>query len=114
MVGRWCFLRQGRKNQGMVRLYDPHGARLNDTNQSVTENTAPHPASSAGDRQPGLGGVMRHEQFKKRHLSTMVLTTVVTGMLGAGALAWENPLKGRYLSGAPLSICDQGSFFVGG
>ena len=57
---------------------------------------------------------MRHEQFTKRHLSTILLTAVVTGMLGAGALAWENPLKGRYLSGAPLSICDQGSFFVGG
>ena len=57
---------------------------------------------------------MRHERFTKRHLSTIVLTAVVTGLLGAGALAWENPLKGRYLSGAPLSICDQGSFFVGG
>ena len=58
---------------------------------------------------------MRHEQFTKRHdLSTILLTAVMTGMLAAGALAWENPLKGRYLSGAPLSICDQGSFFVGG
>jgi hypothetical protein len=54
---------------------------------------------------------MRHEQFTKPYLSA-ILTAVVTGMLGAGALAWENPLKGRYLSGAPLSICDQGSFFV--
>ena len=57
---------------------------------------------------------MRHERFTKRHLSTIVLTAVVTGLLGAGALAWENPLKSRYLSGAPLSICDQGPFFVGG
>ena len=57
---------------------------------------------------------MRHEQFTKRYLSTILLTAVMTGMLAAGALAWENPLKGRYLSGAPLSICDQGSFFVGG
>src|SRR3954454_17652472 len=57
---------------------------------------------------------MRHEQFTKRHLSTCLLTALVTGTLGAGLLAWENPLKGRYLSGAPLSICDQGAFFVGG
>src|SRR5688500_3571873 len=57
---------------------------------------------------------MGHEQFAKRCLSTMVLTAVMTGLLAAGALAWEDPLKGRYMSGAPLSICDQGSFFVGG
>ena len=57
---------------------------------------------------------MRHERFTKRQWSTFFSTAVVTGMLGAGVLAWENPLKGRYLSGAPLSICDQGSFFVGG
>ena len=57
---------------------------------------------------------MRHERFTKPYLSTIVLTVAATGMLGVGALAWENPLKGRYLSGAPLSVCDQGSFFVGG
>jgi hypothetical protein len=57
---------------------------------------------------------MRHEQFKKRYLFTILLTAVVTGLLGAGALAWDNPLEGRYLSGPALSICDQGSFFVGG
>src|SRR5215510_16377595 len=57
---------------------------------------------------------MRHEHVTNRHVSTVVLTAVVIAMLGAGALAWENPLKRRYLSGAPLSICDQGSFFVGG
>ena len=57
---------------------------------------------------------MRHEQLTKRYLSTIVLTAVMTGMLAAGALAWENPLKDRYLNGAPLTICDQGSFFVGG
>ncbi len=56
---------------------------------------------------------MRHEQFT-RQVSTGVLTAMVIGMLGAGALAWESPLKGRYISGAPLTICDQGSFFVGG
>ena len=57
---------------------------------------------------------MRRERFTKPYLSTIVLTIVATVMLGAGALAWENPLKGRYLTGAPLSVCDQGSFFVGG
>ena len=57
---------------------------------------------------------MRHEQFAKRRLFTIVLTAVVIGMLGASGLAWKNPLKGRYLSGGPLSICDEGSFFVGG
>lgn len=29
------------------------------------------------------------------------------------ALAWENPLEKRYTS-APLEVCDQGAFFVGG
>ena len=57
---------------------------------------------------------MRHERFTRRYLSTGVLTAVVIGMLAVGTSAWEDPLKGRYLSGAPLSICDQGSFFVGG
>jgi len=60
------------------------------------------------------GGSMRHERFMKRYRSTILVTAVVTGMLAAGVSAWENPLKGRYLSGAPLNICDQGSFFVGG
>jgi hypothetical protein len=57
---------------------------------------------------------MRLELFTKRSLSTMALTVMATGLLGVGAAAWDNPLKGRYLSGAPLTICDQGSFFVGG
>ena len=57
---------------------------------------------------------MRHAQFAKRYLSRVLLTAVMAGMLAAGASAWENPLKGRYLSGGPLTICDQGSFFVGG
>jgi hypothetical protein len=37
---------------------------------------------------------MQHEQFTKRYLSTVLLTAVMTGMLAAGALAWENPLAG--------------------
>jgi hypothetical protein len=57
---------------------------------------------------------MRHEQLTERCLTTIAATAVVTALLGAGAAAWENPLKGRYLTGAPLTICDQGSFFVGG
>ena len=57
---------------------------------------------------------MRHEHFAKRQLSGLLLTAAVTGMPATGALAWENPLTDRYLSGPPLSICDQGSFFVGG
>lgn len=47
---------------------------------------------------------MRHERFTTLYLSTMVLTAAATGMLGARASVWENPLKGRYLSGAPLNI----------
>ena len=35
-------------------------------------------------------------------------------LLSANAQAWQNPLEKRYLKGAPLQICDQGSFFVGG
>ena len=57
---------------------------------------------------------MRHEQFTKRCLSTILLTATMSGTLAAGQSSWENPLEGRYLSGAPLTICDQGSFFVGG
>jgi hypothetical protein len=56
---------------------------------------------------------MRHER-RTRCLTTIATTGAVTALLGAGAAAWENPLKGRYLTGAPLTICDQGSFFVGG
>jgi hypothetical protein len=57
---------------------------------------------------------MRHEQFLKRYLIRIGLTFVMSVTLAASALAWVNPLKERYLSGAPLTICDQGSFFVGG
>ena len=34
--------------------------------------------------------------------------------VASGVSAWKNPLEDRYTSGDPLSICDQGSFFVGG
>ena len=57
---------------------------------------------------------MRHARFAKRYLSSVLLTAMMAGVLAAGTSAWENPLKGRYLSGGPLTICDQGSFFVGG
>src|SRR5262245_61235217 len=57
---------------------------------------------------------MRHEQFTKRCLFTIVLTIVLSGALAEGQSSWQNPLGGRYLSGGPLSVCDQGSFFVGG
>ena len=42
-----------------------------------------------------------------------LLTTSVAAQV-TGPSGWVNPLKNRYLSGEPLSVCDQGSFFVGG
>ena len=41
---------------------------------------------------------MRHEQFTKRCLSTILLTAVMSGTPAAGQSSWENPLEGRYLS----------------
>lgn len=55
------------------------------------------------------------ERTKARgHLATLSSVAVITAMFSASASAWENPLKNRYLNGAPLTICDQGAFFVGG
>ena len=42
-----------------------------------------------------------------------LLAILAAGVWG-NAWAWRNPLEHRYLSGEPLSICDQGAFFVGG
>ena len=44
-----------------------------------------------------------------------VFAGLTTGLVAANdARAWRNPLTERYTSGAPLNVCDQGSFFVGG
>jgi hypothetical protein len=40
-------------------------------------------------------------------------TSVAQGTL-TGRSGWVNPLVRRYVSGPPISVCDQGSFFVGG
>lgn len=46
----------------------------------------------------------------------MAVLGMVVGAAGVGsdAWGWKNPLEHRYMSGEPLRICDQGSFFVGG
>jgi len=44
----------------------------------------------------------------------VILSAVSVALFATSALAWVNPLEKRYLSGAPLQVCDQGSFFVGG
>jgi hypothetical protein len=55
---------------------------------------------------------MTNHRFKRR--SARALVAVGLACITANAWAWENPLERRYTSGEPLSICDQGSFFVGG
>jgi len=55
---------------------------------------------------------MRNHRFWKRHAIFML--AVGTACVAFDAAAWRNPLANRYTSGDPLSICDQGSFFVGG
>ena len=55
---------------------------------------------------------MSKRPVRKRPL-VAVLAAVAAGV-ASDASAWRNPLESRYTSGAPLSICDQGSFFVGG
>lgn len=42
----------------------------------------------------------------------LIATSVAAQVTGPSG--WVNPLKKRYLSGEALSVCDQGSFFVGG
>ena len=42
------------------------------------------------------------------------LSVALIPSFAANAAGWVNPLENRYLSGPPLEICDQGSFFVGG
>ena len=48
----------------------------------------------------------------RQHLA--ILLAVAAACVASNAWAWRNPLENRYTSGAPLSICDQGAFFVGG
>lgn len=45
-------------------------------------------------------------------LAGLVATSVQAQVRGPSG--WVNPLAKRYVSGPPLSVCDQGSFFVGG
>ncbi len=44
---------------------------------------------------------------------SMLTAPLLISVTTTPAQAWKNPLKSRYTS-APLDICDQGSFFVGG
>lgn len=39
---------------------------------------------------------------------------LLVAVAATSAQAWVNPLEDRYLTGRPLNVCDQGSFFVGG
>lgn len=55
---------------------------------------------------------MRNRHLQKRAI--WILSAAAVASFAASALAWVNPLEHRYLSGKPLEICDQGSFFVGG
>ena len=47
-------------------------------------------------------------------LMAVVATSAPAQGTVTGPSGWVNPLKKRYISGAPLSVCDQGAFFVGG
>jgi hypothetical protein len=47
----------------------------------------------------------------------LIAVTATSGLAqgsARGASGWVNPLANRYVSGPPISVCDQGSFFVGG
>jgi hypothetical protein len=55
---------------------------------------------------------MIKQRLAKRH--AIVILAVSATSLSTDAWAWRNPLANRYTSGDPLSICDQGSFFVSG
>ena len=73
---------------------------------------------------------MRHEHRLVRHVGCCLSSAALIAMMATSASAqasgegtagratgpsgWVNPLEKRYLSGAPLNVCDQGSFFVGG
>ena len=51
-------------------------------------------------------------RIEKRHV--LSLAAMAGACICADAWGWRNPLENRYTNGPPLSICDQGSFFVGG
>ena len=55
---------------------------------------------------------MSEPRLGKRHVITAFAVGSVC--LATDAAAWRNPLESRYTNGEPLSICDQGAFFVGG
>jgi len=55
---------------------------------------------------------MNTYRFAANHVAP--LFAVAALCIASDAAAWRNPLEHRYTSGAPLSICDQGAFFVGG
>ena len=66
---------------------------------------------------------MGHCTQLTRYLGPVLAGTALVAIVASSAPAqgsvtgpsgWVNPLKKRYVSGAPLSVCDQGSFFVGG
>jgi hypothetical protein len=55
---------------------------------------------------------MKKQSICKGTLAAMASTLAATTYVSSAA-AWENPLENPHMS-APLEICDQGSFFVGG
>jgi hypothetical protein len=55
---------------------------------------------------------MSEPRLGKSHVITAFAVGSVC--LATDAAAWRNPLESRYTNGEPLSICDQGAFFVGG
>jgi hypothetical protein len=51
--------------------------------------------------------------LKRREVTVPFSAALLLSASAPMALAWENPLEKRYTS-APLEVCDQGAFFVGG
>jgi hypothetical protein len=53
-------------------------------------------------------------QNSKREVGYCLSAALLLAVAATSARAWVNPLENRYLTGRPLNVCDQGSFFVGG
>ncbi|RXF67103.1 hypothetical protein [Hansschlegelia zhihuaiae] len=51
--------------------------------------------------------------WKRQEITVPFSAALLLGASAPLAFAWENPLEKRYTS-APLEVCDQGAFFVGG
>ena len=57
---------------------------------------------------------MRNQRFRNQTVLITMGSAFCSACLSSGAAAWTNPLENRYTNGDPLSICDEGGFFVGG